>query len=62
MTEPRRSWWLPAVALGIGFVALNVIELAFLDGGPPQIVGLVLGLALAALGIARQRGWAGMGR
>jgi hypothetical protein len=50
------------VALGIGFVALNVIELAFLDGGPPQIVGLVLGLALAALGIARQRGWAGMGR
>jgi hypothetical protein len=50
------------VALGIGFLFLNVVELVFLEGGAPQIVGVVLGLGLIGLGIARRRGWAGVRR
>jgi len=62
MTTQARNWWPVLVALGAGFLFLNVIELVFLDGGVPQIVGLVLGSILVGIGIARQRGWAGVGR
>jgi len=37
-------------------------ELVFLDGGWPQIVGVVFGCGLVAVGIARQRGWTGVRR
>ena len=56
------NWWPVLVALGVGFLSLNVVELVFLDGGAPQIVGVVLGFALVGLGIARRRGWAGVRR
>ena len=59
--RPRNLWQVP-LALGIVFTLLNVVELAFLDGGWPQIVGLALGLLLVGLGVARERGWAGVRR
>jgi len=62
VTAPTRNWWPVPIALGIAFILLNLTELAFLDGGWPQIVGLVLGMALVGIGIARGRGWAGLGR
>jgi hypothetical protein len=51
--------WPVVLALGVGFTFLNLIELVFLDldGGWPQIVGVVIGLALVAVGIARLQGW-----
>ena len=62
MTVPVRNWWPVILALGIGFTALNLVELVFVDGGWPQIVGVVIGFALVAFGIARQRGWEGVRR
>ena len=62
MTAHARNWWPAILALGVGFTVLNVIELVFLDGGLPQIVGVVIGFALVAFGIARQRGWEGVRR
>jgi hypothetical protein len=62
MTAPTRNWWPVLLALGVGFTFLNFIELVFLDGGWPQIVGVVFGCGLVAVGIARQRGWTGVGR
>ena len=59
--RPRNLWQVP-FALGVVFVLLNVVELAFLDGGWPQIVGLALGLVLVGLGVAREHGWAGVRR
>jgi hypothetical protein len=50
------------LALGIAFTLLNVTELVFLDGGWPQIAGVILGFGLVGVGIARGRGWAGVGR
>ena len=57
MTARRRNLWPVLLALGVGFTMLNLVELAFVDGGWPQIVGVVIGCALVAFGIARQRGW-----
>ena len=62
MRTQARNYWPVVVALGVGFLFLNVIELVFIDGGVPQIVGLVLGFILLGVGIAQQRGWAGVGR
>jgi len=62
MTAPTRNWWPVLLALGVGFTFLNLIELVFLDGGWPQIVGVVFGCGLVAVGIAQQRGWTGVGR
>ena len=62
MKARSANWWPVLVALGVGFLFLNVVELVLLDGGAPQIVGAVLGCALVGLGIARRRGWAGVRR
>jgi len=62
MTARTRNWWPVLVSLGGVFTLLNPPELMFLDGGWPQIVGVVLGIALVAAGIARRRGWEGVGR
>ena len=48
------------LALGLVFIFLNLTELVFRDGGWPQIVGVVLGIALVGVGIARRRGWKGV--
>ena len=62
MTARTRNLWPLALALGVVFTLLNLIELAFLDGGWPQIVGVALGIALVAIAIARRRGWQGVAR
>ena len=62
MSARPRNWWPALVALGIGCLILNLVELVFIDGGLPQIVGLVLGFVVIGIGIARQRGWEGVGR
>jgi len=62
VTARPRNWWPVLLALGVGFTFLNLVELVFLDGGWPQIVGVGLGFGLVAIGIARQRGWTGVGR
>lgn len=60
MTAPARKWWPMAVALGLVFILLNLYELAFADGGWPQIVGVPIGITLVAVGIAGKRGWRGV--
>ena len=62
MTERPRNWWPVLLALGVGFTFLNLVELVFLEGGWPQIVGLVFGCGLVVVGVARQCGWTGVGR
>jgi len=62
MTTQARNWWPVLLVLGITFTLLNLSELFFLDGGWPQIVGVVVGFILLGVGIAQQRGWAGVGR
>jgi hypothetical protein len=62
MTARSRNWWPVLLALGSAFILLNLTELVFVDGGWPQIVGVVFGCGLVAVGIARQRGWTGVGR
>ena len=62
MMTPTRNWWRVLLALGIAFTLLNLTELVFLDGGWPQIVGLILCFALVGAGIARGRGWLGVER
>jgi hypothetical protein len=52
--------WPFVLALGVIFVALNLIQLAFLDGGWPQIVGIPLGIALIGIAVARKHGWSGV--
>lgn len=62
MTAQARNWWPVILALGVAFTVLNLVELVFVDGGWPQVVGVVIGFALVAFGIARQRGWKGVWR
>jgi hypothetical protein len=54
--------WPLALALGFVFTLLNIFELAFSDGGWPQLVGVALGITLVAVAIARLRGWTWVGR
>ena len=60
MTAGSRSSWPFVLALGIVFIVLNLVDLAFLGGGWPQIVGIPLGIALVGIALARKRGWGGV--
>lgn len=62
MRTQTRDIWPLVIVLGAVFALLNLTELVFLDSGWPEIVGLAIGVALAILGVARSRGWAGVGR
>jgi hypothetical protein len=44
------------------YVAFNALELAVGAGGWPQLLGLPVGLAVVAYGVARLLGWEGMDR
>ena len=44
------------------YVGFNLVELVAGVGGWPQIVGLPLGLAVVAYGVARLLGWEGVDR
>jgi hypothetical protein len=60
MTAQSRNWWVLAMTFGVLFALLNLFELVALDGGTPEIVGVVLGIAVAVLAYAKQRGWKGV--
>jgi hypothetical protein len=60
MSARTQNLWPVLLALGLVFILLNLAELVFRDGGWPQIVGVVLGIALVGVGIARRRGWKGV--
>lgn len=62
MTARTRSVGSLALALGLVFTLLNLFELAFGDGGWPQIVGGALGVTLVVVAVARLRGWTWVGR
>ena len=62
MNVSLRTRWTAVVVLASLYVAFNVVELAAGLGGWPQIVGLPLGLAVVAYGVARLLGWEGIDR
>ena len=62
MNASLRTRWTAVVVLASLYVGFNVVELAAGIGGWPQIVGLPLGLAVVAYGVARLFGWEGIDR
>jgi hypothetical protein len=62
MNASLRTRWTAVVVLASLYVGFNGIELAVGMGGWPQIVGLPLGLAVVAYGVARLLGWEGIDR
>jgi hypothetical protein len=62
MNPTLRTRWTAVVVLASLYVAFNAVELAVGAGGWPQIVGVPLGLVVAAYGTARLLGWEGIDR
>jgi len=62
MTTRARNASALVIVLGVVFTLVNVMELVFLDGGWPEIVGVPIGIALAIVGFAMRRGWEGVRR
>ena len=62
MNASVRTRWTAVVVLASLYVGFNVVELVAGVGGWPQIVGLPLGLAVVAYGVARLLGWEGIDR
>jgi hypothetical protein len=56
-----KAWWVAGLALGVGFVFINLVELAFVDGDATRdLVGAALGCVMIAAAVARLRGWKGL--
>ena len=62
MNASLRTRWIAVVVLASLYVGFNLVELVAGVGGWPQIVGLPLGLAVVAYGVARLLGWEGIDR
>ena len=60
MNASLRTRWTAVVVLASLYVGFNLVELVAGVGGWPQIVGLPLGLAVVAYGVARLLGWEGI--
>ena len=57
----RRTWWIAGLALGVGFVFINLVELALVGGDATRdLVGVALGCVMVAAAVARLRGWKGL--
>ncbi len=56
MSAQTRNLWALVVVLGAVFALLNLTELVFRDRGWPEVVGLLIGIALVGLGLRRARG------
>jgi hypothetical protein len=58
VTSGRRCWWLAGAALGLLFVALNLVSLAFVEGSAVRdLLGLALGGVMAVVALGRFLGW-----
>ena len=56
-----KIWWIGGLALGVGFVLVNLVELAFVGGDATRdLVGVALGCVMVAAAVARLRGWRGL--
>lgn len=56
-----KTWWIGGLALGVGFVFVNLVELAFVDGDTTRdLVGAALGCVMVGAALARLRGWKGL--
>jgi uncharacterized membrane protein (DUF2068 family) len=62
VSDALRTRWTAVVVLAALYVGFNVVELAVGVGGWPQLVGLPLGFAVIAYGVARLLGWEGIDR
>lgn len=62
MNASLRTRWIAVVVLASLYVGFNLVELVAGVGGWPQVVGLPLGLAVVAYGVARLLGWEGIDR
>jgi uncharacterized membrane protein (DUF2068 family) len=62
VSAPNRNRWTAVVVLASLYVFFNVFELGLGDGGWPQIIGVPVGLAVIAYGVARVFGWEGIQR
>ena len=60
MTAPTRNRWTAVIVLASLYVFYNANQLGMGDGGWPQIIGVPLGVAVAAYGVARLFGWEGL--
>ena len=60
MSAPTRNRWTAVIVLASLYVFYNAVELGIGDGGWPQIIGVPLGGAVAAYGVARLVGGAGL--
>jgi uncharacterized membrane protein (DUF2068 family) len=62
VTPSTRTRWLAVVTVACLYVLFDLVELAVGSGGWPQIVGVPVGLAVVAYGVARVLGWEGLQR
>ena len=62
MSPSLRARWTTVVVLASLFVFVNLVQIGAGDGGWPQVVGIPLGLVVAAYGVARVLGWDGVQR
>lgn len=63
MNGGGRTWWVAGASLGVLFVFLNLVELAFVEGDLVRdLVGIGLGCIMVAAALARLRGWGGVRR
>lgn len=62
MSAPTPNRWIAVVVLASLYVFFNALELGAGDGGWPQIIGMPLGIAVIAYGVARLFGWEGLQR
>jgi hypothetical protein len=62
VSTTTRNRWTAVLVLASLYVLFNAVELGIGDGGWPQIIGLPLGIAVAAYGVARLFGWEGLQR
>lgn len=62
MSARTPNRWIAVVVLASLYVFFNVVEVVVGDGGWPQIIGVPLGIAVVAYGVARVLGWEGLQR
>ena len=60
MSSQTRTRWTAVAVLASLYVFFNVVELGIGEGGWPQFIGVPLGLAVVAYGVARVLGWEGI--